>query len=219
MATASWPPPRIFYKRGTTYNYMLTPRMTATAETSVAYPVTIDGEEYKQQVFTVWAKPGYMTMMWPCPSPTRPACPRARRSWTWRTTRSPPLPPAHQDGYAGQFKVLYPQTAWRARAEMSNSPLCARGPVMPPCTPSARRRTRYGNLQNYICDLDNNARLDLAAVSSYADSGQPDPDATALKIVKLEEGTETPLEGAVFSVYDPEGPQGGLLLHLARTGP
>ena len=34
------------YKRGTTYNYMLEPRMTATAETSVAYPVTINGEEY-----------------------------------------------------------------------------------------------------------------------------------------------------------------------------
>lgn len=30
--------------------------MTATAETSVAYPVTIDGEEYKQQVFTVWSE-------------------------------------------------------------------------------------------------------------------------------------------------------------------
>ena len=44
------------YKRGTTYNYMLTPRMTATAETSAAYPVTIGGEEYKQQVFTVWSE-------------------------------------------------------------------------------------------------------------------------------------------------------------------
>ena len=51
------------YKRGTTYNYMLTPRMTATAETSVAYPVTIDGEEYKQQVFTVclYSSPSMVT--------------------------------------------------------------------------------------------------------------------------------------------------------------
>ena len=31
------------------------------------------------------------------------------------------------------------------------------------------------------------------------------PGETLLKIVKLEEGTETPLEGAVFSVVDPEG--------------
>ncbi len=63
---------------------------------------------------------------------------------------------------------------------------------------------QYGDLQNYICDLDNKVQLDVAAVSSYTDSGEPDPDETALKIVKLEEGTEIPLEGAVFSVYDPE---------------
>jgi TQXA domain-containing protein len=44
------------YKRGTTYNYMLTPRMTVTADKSTAYPVTIGGEEYKQQVFTVWSE-------------------------------------------------------------------------------------------------------------------------------------------------------------------
>ena len=44
------------YKRGTTYNYMLSPRMTVTADKSTAYPVTIGGEEYKQQVFTVWSE-------------------------------------------------------------------------------------------------------------------------------------------------------------------
>lgn len=44
------------YKRGTTYNYMLTPRMTVTADKSTAYPVTIDGQAYLQQVFTVWSE-------------------------------------------------------------------------------------------------------------------------------------------------------------------
>ncbi len=82
-------------------------------------------------------------------------------------------------------------------------------------------------MQNYICDLDNNARLDLAAISSYSDSGEPAPDETALKIVKLEEGTEIPLEGAVFSVYDPEGrkvgsystgPEGTVLIPLTLEG-
>ena len=33
------------YQRGTTYNYMLDPRMTVTADKSTAYPVTIDGQE------------------------------------------------------------------------------------------------------------------------------------------------------------------------------
>ena len=67
----------------------------------------------------------------------------------------------------------------------------------------------------------------MAAVSSYADSGEPDPDETVLKIVKLEEGTEIPLEGAVFSVYDPEGkkvgsfstgPDGTVTIPLALEG-
>lgn len=58
-------------------------------------------------------------------------------------------------------------------------------------------------------------RLDVAAISSYADGGEPGPDETALKIVKLEEGTELPLEGAVFSIYDPEGRKVGSF----STGP
>ena len=55
----------------------------------------------------------------------------------------------------------------------------------------------------------------MAAISSYADGGEPGPDETALKIVKLEEGTELPLEGAVFSIYDPEGRKVGSF----STGP
>ena len=78
-----------------------------------------------------------------------------------------------------------------------------------------QEKDKYGDLQNYICDLDNNVRLDVAAISNYYDGQDPDPDETALKIVKLEEGTKIPLEGAVFSVYDPEGRKVGSF----STGP
>ena len=44
------------YKRGTTYNYMLEPRMTATPDKSATYSVTVDGKQYKQQVFTIWSE-------------------------------------------------------------------------------------------------------------------------------------------------------------------
>ena len=44
------------YTRGTTYNYMLSPRMTVTSDKPVAYPVNIGGTAYKQQVFTVWSE-------------------------------------------------------------------------------------------------------------------------------------------------------------------
>ena len=78
-------------------------------------------------------------------------------------------------------------------------------------------KDKYGNLQNYICDLDNSRHMELAAVSSYNDpaGGGDDPGETALKIVKLEEGTKIPLEGAVFSVYDPEGRKVGSFSTLA----
>ena len=76
---------------------------------------------------------------------------------------------------------------------------------MQPCMPSAWKKTDTAICKNYICDLDNNRQMELAAISSYADSTEDVPGETLLKIVKLEEGTETPLEGAVFSVVDPEG--------------
>ncbi len=89
-------------------------------------------------------------------------------------------------------------------------------------------KDKYGNLQNYICDVDNNQRMELAAVSNYHDSPEEEiPDETALRITKLEEGTEMPLEGAVFSVYDPvgrklgsysTGPDGTITIPLTLEG-
>ena len=216
------------YKRGTTYNYMLTPRMTATAETSVAYPVTIDGEEYKQQVFTVWSEtwvydydvavsfsdPGSV------PEGTK-IVDMDNNEITAVTTEGT------SDGYAGQFKVLYPIDSIRGQSGNVQLSLSASVAQYAAMYAVCQEKDQYGNLQNYICDLDNNARLDLAAVSSYTDNAEDVPGETLLKIVKLEEGTETPLEGAVFSVYDPEGrrvgsystgPEGTVLIPLTLEG-
>ncbi len=194
------------YKRGTTYNYMLEPRMTATAETSVAYPVTIDGQEYQQQVFTVWSETWVydydvaVSFSDPASVPAGTKIVDMDNNEITAVTTEPT-----GDGYAGQFKVLYP--AESVAGKSGNVQLSLSAPVAQYAAMYAicQEKDKYGELQNYICDLDNNARLDLAAVSAYSDSGEPAPDETTLKIVKLEEGTEIPLEGAVFSVYDPEG--------------
>ena len=216
------------YKRGTTYNYMLTPRMTATAETSVAYPVTINGEAYKQQVFTVWSETWVydydvsVDFSDPASVPAGTKIVDMDNNEITAVTTEPT-----GDGYAGQFKVLYPADSVAGKS--GNVQLSLSAPVAQYAAMYAvcQEKGKYGNLQNYICDLDNNVRLDIAAVSSYADSGTPDPDQTALKIVKLEEGTETPLEGAVFSVYDPEGrkvgsfssgPDGTVIIPLTLEG-
>lgn len=204
------------YKRGTTYNYMLSPRMTVTADKSTAYPVTIDGQAYLQQVFTVWSETWVydydVTVSFSDPGsvPDGTKIVDANNNEITAVTTQPT-----SDGYAGTFKVLY--SASSVEGQSGNVQLSLSAPVAQYAAMYAvcQEKDKYGELQNYICDLDNNVRLDVAAISSYANGGEPSPDETALKIVKLEEGTELPLEGAVFSIYDPEGRKVGSF----STGP
>ena len=204
------------YKRGTTYNYMLSPRMTVTADKSTAYPVTIDGQAYLQQVFTVWSETWVydydVTISFSDPGsvPDGTKIVDANNNEITAVTTQPT-----SDGYAGTFKVLYPADS--VAGQSGNVQLSLSAPVAQYAAMYAvcQEKDKYGELQNYICDLDNNVRLDVAAISSYANGGEPGPDETALKIVKLEEGTELPLEGAVFSIYDPEGRKVGSF----STGP
>ena len=207
------------YKRGTTYNYMLTPRMTVTADKSTAYPVTIDGQAYLQQVFTVWSETwvyDYDVSVAFSDPDSVDSVPEGTKIVDANNKEITAVTTKYtSDGYAGTFKVLYP--AGSVEGQSGNVQFSLSAPVAQYAAMYAvcQEKDQYGDLQNYICDLDNKVQLDVAAVSSYADSGEPDPDETALKIVKLEEGTEIPLEGAVFSVYDLEGKKVGSF----STGP
>ncbi|WP_287827254.1 SpaA isopeptide-forming pilin-related protein [Oscillibacter sp.] len=208
------------YKRGTTYNYMLSPKMTATPDKSAAYPVTVDGKAYKQQVFTLWSETwvyGYDISIafsdpGEVPSGTRIVdennqdITKVSAQWTG-------------DGYGASFKVLYPVDSIEGRSGTVQISFEADVAQYAAMYAVCAEKNKYGELQNYICDLDNSKHMELAAVSSYAGSPDgddtADPGETALKIVKLEEGTEIPLEGAVFSVYDPEGKKVGSFSTLA----
>ena len=204
------------YKRGTTYNYMLTPRMTVTADKSTAYPVTIGGQAYLQQVFTVWSETWVYDYDVSVAFSDPDSVPEGTKIVDANNKEITAVTTKYtSDGYAGTFKVLYP--AGSVEGQSGNVQFSLSAPVAQYAAMYAvcQEKDQYGDLQNYICDLDNKVQLDVAAVSSYADSGEPDPDETALKIVKLEEGTEIPLEGAVFSVYDPEGKKVGSF----STGP
>ena len=204
------------YKRGTTYNYMLSPRMTVTPDKSVAYSVTVDGKAYKQQVFTLWSETWVfdydvaVSFADPGEVPSGARIVDENNQDITAVTTSPT-----GDGYAGKFKVLYPEES--IEGESGTVQLSFEADVAQYAAMFAicQEKDKYGNLQNYICDLDNSRHLEVAAVSSYTDNGQPAPDETALKIVKLEEGTEIPLEGAVFSVVDPEGRKVGSFSTLA----
>ncbi len=216
------------YKRGTTYNYMLEPRMTATPDKSAAYSVTVDGKQYKQQVFTIWsetwvydydiavsfADPGSVPQGTRIVDENDQDITAVTTKWTG-------------DGYGGKFKVLYPADSIEGESGSVQLSLTADVAQYAAMYAVCQEKDKYGNLQNYICDLDNSRHMELAAVSSYTGGGEPDPKETALKIVKLEEGTKIPLEGAVFSVYDPEGrkvgsfstsPDGTVIIPLTLEG-
>ena len=216
------------YKRGTTYNYMLEPRMTATPDKSAAYSVTVDGKQYKQQVFTIWsetwvydydiavsfADPGSVPQGTRIVDENDQDITAVTTKWTG-------------DGYGGKFKVLYPANSIEGESGSVQLSLTADVAQYAAMYAVCQEKDKYGSLQNYICDLDNSRHMELAAVSSYTGGGEPDPKETALKIVKLEEGTKIPLEGAVFSVYDPEGrkvgsfstsPDGTVIIPLTLEG-
>ena len=204
------------YKRGTTYNYMLTPKMTATPDHSVAYPVSVEGKDYYQQVFTVWSETWVydydISVAFQDPS----AVPNGTRIVNMDNQDVTSVAAEGTgDGYSAQFKVLYPAESIQNQSGSVQLALSASVAQYAAMYAICQEKDKYGDLQNYICDLDNNVRLDVAAISNYYDGQDPDPDETALKIVKLEEGTKIPLEGAVFSVYDPEGRKVGSF----STGP
>ncbi len=202
------------YKRGTTYNYMLSPKMTATPDKSAAYPVTVDGKAYKQQVFTLWSETWVydydISISFSNPSEV----PSGTRIVDENNNNITKVSAQWMgDGYGASFKVLYPVNSIEGKSGNVQLSFEANVAQYAAMYAVCAEVDKYGNLQNYICDLDNSKHMELAAVSSYAGSPSgddpADPGETRLKIVKLEEGTETPLEGAVFSVYDPEGEKVG----------
>ena len=194
------------YQRGTTYNYMLDPRMTVTADKSTAYPVTIDGREYKQQIFEVWSETWVYDYDVSVAFSDPASVPAGTRIVDMDNNEITAVTTTGTgDGYAGQFKVLYPMESIEGQSGSVQLSLSAPVAQYAAMYAVCQEVDRYGNLQNYICDLDNNVRLDVAAISSYADSPEEEPPDTGLRIIKLEAGTENPLEGTIFSVTGPDG--------------
>ena len=193
------------YRRGTTWTENLSPNATCTPDRDVAYEVTINGKPYKQQVFTFWSK------TWICnytvnvsftdpssvPAGTR-IVDMNNNDITAITTSST------GDGYAGQFKVLYPADA--IAGQTGNVQLSFDTNVYQYAIfyASCVEVDKYGNLQNYMVDTDPTRQLGLSAYSSYGDEPEEELD-TGLQIIKYEAGTTTPLSGAMFEVVGPDG--------------
>ena len=193
------------YARGTAWTEVLSPEVTCTPDRETAYEVTVDGKQYKQQVFTFWSK------TWVCDyavevSFTDPASVPAgtrivdmnNRDITTITTEGT------GDGYAGQFKVLYPLESIEGKT--GSVQLSFRTDVYKYAVYYAvcAEKDQYGNLQNYVVDTDPTTTMDLSAYSNYADGPTIEYE-TGLRIIKYETGTEIPISGVRFEVIGPDG--------------
>ncbi len=194
------------YRRGTAWSTVLSPNVTVEPDQEVAYPATINGQEYLQQIFTVtsdtWVCDYTVNVAFSDPSAV-PAGTKIvdmnNREIDVITTQ------ATGQGYAGQFKILYPVGS--VEGQSGSVQLSFRTNVYKYAIYYAvcAEVDEYGNLQNYMCDTDPTTPLALTAYSNYTDTPEEDPTETSLKIIKYEEGTTIPLRGAMFEVVDPEG--------------
>lgn len=194
------------YVRGTAWSKVLSPRVTAAADRDTAYAVTVDGQQYKQQVFTVHSD------TWVCDYAIRVAfsdpasVPAGTRIVDMNNKDITTITTSGTgDGYDGKFKVLYPAAAVAGKTgsvQLSFSTNVYQYAVF---YAVCAEQNKYGQLQNYMCDTDPTTTMKLSTYSNYSDGEKPEVPDTGLKIIKLEKGTDTPLGGAVFEVVGPDG--------------
>ena len=189
------------YVRGTAWSKVLSPRVTAAPDRDTAYAVTVDGQQYKQQVFTVHSD------TWVCDYAIRVAfsdpasVPAGTRIVDMNNKDITTITTSGTgDGYDGKFKVLYPAAAVAGKTgsvQLSFSTNVYQYAVF---YAVCAEQNKYGQLQNYMCDTDPTTTMKLSTYSNYSDGEKPEVPDTGLKIIKLEKGTDTPLGGAVFEV-------------------
>ena len=194
------------YVRGTAWTKIYSPRVTAAPDRDTAYAVTVDGQQYKQQVFTVHSD------TWVCNYAIRVAfsdpasVPAGARIVDMNNKDITTITTSGTgDGYGGKFKVLYPAAAVAGKTgsvQLSFSTNVYQYAVF---YATCAEVNKYGQLQNYMCDTDPTTTMKLSTYSNYSDGEKPEVPDTGLKLIKLEKGTDTPLSGAVFEVVDPDG--------------
>lgn len=194
------------YVRGTAWNKIYSPRVTAAPDRDTAYAVTVDGQQYKQQVFTVHSD------TWVCNYAIRVAfsdpasVPAGARIVDMNNKDITTITTSGTgDGYGGKFKVLYPAAAVAGKTGSVQLSFTTDVYKYAVFYAVCAEKNKYGQLQNYMCDTDPTVTMRLSTYSNYSDGEKPEVPDTGLKLIKLEKGTDTPLSGAIFEVVDPDG--------------
>ena len=206
---------RDVYTRGMCWDKLVEPKLTATPDRDTAYAATVNGESVYQQIFTVtsetWSyEPVVLSLASGAPSGTKlldmnnnPVSSLNSSDATYG-----------RDGYSWQVKVVYPASAVEGEdgtVQLNLSSVVVQYELY---HASCLETDVYGNAQRYVLDTDPHIPITASAVSTYssaAPSENPTPSSgeTAIRITKLEEGTNTPLAGAVFEVKYPDGSTAG----------
>ena len=194
------------YARGTTWSKVLSPRVTAMPDREAAYPVTVNGQQYKQQVFTLHSD------TWVCNYAIRVAfsdpasVPEGTRIVDMENKDiTTIITSGTGDGYAGKFKILYPASAVAGKTGSVQLSFTTDVYKYAVFYAVCAEQSKYGQLQNYMCDTDPTVTMRLSTYSNYGDDIDVELPDTGLKITKLEAGTDAPLGGAIFEVVGPDG--------------
>lgn len=143
------------YRRSTAWSQTLAPKLTTSVDREEAYDVTIDGKQYKQQVFTVNSE------TWVCdydiavsfskpdevPAGTRIVDMENKDITAVTTTDT-------GNGYSGKFKVLYPADAVAGQSGSVQLFFSASVYKYAIYYAVCAEQSKYGTLQNYMCDTD-----------------------------------------------------------------
>ena len=202
------------YTEGTRWTSVAEPQLTTSPDQEAAYPVTIDGAAYHQQVFTVtsptWVDGQAVNVSFQdgtdVPEGTRIVDENNQDITQVKVSNT-------GDGYKGTFKVLYPEDSVAGQTGSVQLSLSADVYQYVVFYALCQETDQYGNLQSYLCDTDPKTSLLRNAISNYSDTDEPDdpdeptppPSETALKITKYEAGTTVTLSGATFEVVGPDG--------------
>lgn len=202
------------YTEGTRWTSVAEPQLTTSPDQEAAYPVTIDGAAYHQQVFTVtsptWVDGQAVNVSFQdgtdVPEGTRIVDENNQDITQVKVSNT-------GDGYKGTFKVLYPEDSVAGQTGSVQLSLSADVYQYVVFYALCQEVDQYGNLQSYLCDTDPKVSLLRNAISNYSDTDEPDdpdeptppPSETALKITKYEAGTTVTLSGATFEVVGPDG--------------
>ena len=199
------------YYRGMQWDKLVEPKLTATPDRDTAYAATVNGESVYQQIFTVtsetWSiEPVVLSLASGAPSGTK-ILDRNNNE----VSRLNIADATHgDDGYSWQVKVVYPASAVAGEdgtVQLNLSSVVVQYELF---HAKCLETDVYGNAQRYVLDTDPHTPIAASAISTYssaAPSENPTPSSgeTAIKIRKLEKGTNTPLAGAVFEVKYPDG--------------